>query len=143
MAPSTSDRRRASPANAPSPTAPPFVIEALKRHRATQNERRVAAEGVDWRDEDVVVDRGDGGPWLPATFSTYWARWARRNGFEGISYHTLRHGSATLLLAGGVPDAVAATILGHADTKVLRRYQEIVPDLMQHAADQLEALLGD
>jgi integrase len=55
----------------------------------------------------------------------------------------LRHGGATPLLAGGVPDAVSATILGHSDTRILRRYQDVVPDLMEDAAGRLEALLGD
>lgn len=92
-------------------------------------------------DNDLVVDYIDGQPWLPPTFSTYWARFARRNGLEGVTYHSLRHGAATLLLSGGVPDAVVISVMGHADTRVLRRFQDVVPELMQDATSRLEALL--
>lgn len=68
----------------------PFVRDALRRHRKAQNERRLLY-GKAWNaDHDLVVDYGDGSPWLPPTFSTYWARFARANGFDGVSFHTLR-----------------------------------------------------
>jgi len=63
--------------------------------------------------------------------------------FPEVTFHTLRYGTATLLLAGGVPDAVVLEVMGHSDTKILRRYQDLVPELMQHAADRLQVLLGD
>jgi integrase len=120
--------------------APEFVFDALRRHRAAQNERRLLY-GEAWRDEGLVIDYGDGGPWLPPTFSTYWARFAKRAGFGEVTFHTLRHGTATLLLAAGVPDAVVVQIMGHADTRILRRYQDVIPDLMRDAGERLQALL--
>lgn len=121
----------------------PLVRDALRRHRKAQSERRLLY-GEAWRvDHDLVVDYGDGSPWLPPTFSTYWARFARANGFAGVSFHTLRHGAATLLLAGGAPDAVAAAIMGHADTRILRRYQEVLDELKIDATSRLAALLID
>jgi hypothetical protein len=47
------------------------------------------------------------------------------------------------MLASGVPDAVAISVMGHADTKILRRYQDVVDDLKQDAASGMDALLGD
>jgi hypothetical protein len=35
------------------------------------------------------------------------------------------------------------SIMGHADTRILRRYQEVIPDLMRDATARLEALLVD
>ncbi len=61
------------------------------------------------RDLELVVDNGLGEPWQPATFSGSWGDWARAHGFNGVTFHGLRHGAATLLLAAGVPDAVAAS----------------------------------
>jgi hypothetical protein len=46
------------------------------------------------------------------------------------------------MLAGGVPDAVAIKIMGHADTKILRRYQEVVDELQRDAAAWMDGLLG-
>jgi integrase len=79
---------------------------------------------------------------MPASFSTAWRRFAKAHGFPGVTFHTLRHGHATLLLAGGVPDAVAITLMGHADTRVLRRYQDVVDDLKHDAAARMDAVLG-
>jgi integrase len=65
----------------------------------------------------------------------------RPTGLRG-AFHTLRHGAATLMLAGRVPDAVAIKIMGHADTKILRRYQEVVDELQRDAATRMDGLLG-
>lgn len=123
--------------------APRFVLDALRRHRASQNERRLLY-GTAWKDEhNLVCDYGDGGPWLPPTFSTYWSRFAAKSGFAEVTFHTLRHGTATLLLAAGVPDAVVVQVMGHADTRILRRYQDVIPELLRDASERLEALLTD
>ena len=97
---------------------PVFVKRALRRHRAAQATRLLAI-GLH---PELVVDNGIGGPWLLASFSTGWRRFAATHGFAGITFHGLRHGAATLPLAGGVSDAVAIKLMGHADTKILRRY---------------------
>lgn len=92
---------------------------------------------------ELVIDNGIGQAWLPASFSKGWQRFATANGFGEIRFHGLRHGAATLLLASGVPDAVAISVMGHADTKILRRYQSVVDELKQDAASGMDALLGD
>jgi integrase len=117
---------------------PAFVSRTLKRHRAAQAERLMA---IGLRPE-LVVDNGIGEPWLPASFSTGWRRFAKTHGFEGVTFHTLRHGTATLMLAGGVADAVAIKVMGHADAAILRRYQDVVDELKQDAAARMDSLLG-
>jgi integrase len=89
-----------------------------------------------------VVDNGLGQPWQPATFSGAWRDFADAHGFAGITFHGLRHGAATLLLAAGVSDAVAMRAMGHADTRILARYQDVVSELQRDAATRLDALLG-
>jgi hypothetical protein len=37
---------------------------------------------------------------------------------------------------------VAAKILGHADTRILRRYQDVVDELQRDAAARMDRLLG-
>jgi integrase len=120
---------------------PAFVTRALRRHKAAQAERLLAI-GLRSDDETLVVDDGIGNPWLPASFSTGWRRFSKAHGFDGVTFHGLRHGAATLLLAAGVPDAVAIALMGHADTAILRRYQDVVSDLRRDAAARMDALLG-
>jgi integrase len=120
---------------------PLFVAEALRRHRIVQNERRLLV-GAAWVDSDLVIDRGDGRPWQPPSFSKGWARFAAGSSFGDVRFHGLRHGAATLMLAAGVPDPVAIRTMGHADVRILKRYQEVIPALQRDAAEKVDALLG-
>ena len=54
----------------------------------------------------------------------------------------MRHGAATLLLAAGVPDTVAMRTMGHADTRILARYQDVVSGLQRDAASRMDDLLA-
>lgn len=115
---------------------PSFVARALHRHRAAQAERLLVA-GIR---SELVVDNGIGEPWQPATFSGAWRDFAKERGFAGITFHGLRHGAATLLLAAGVSDTVAMRTMGHADTRILSRYQDVVSELQRDAAARMDAL---
>jgi integrase len=118
---------------------PGFVAQSLRRHRAAQGERLLGL-GIA---PELVVDNGIGEPWMPASFSTGWRRFAKAHGFGGVTFHTLRHGAATLMPAAGVTDAVAIKLTGRADTKILRRYQDVVDDLKLDAATRMDTLLGN
>jgi hypothetical protein len=48
-----------------------------------------------------------------------------------------------LLLAAGVPDSVALEVMGHADTRILRHYREVVDELKRNAAGKMDELLGE
>ena len=126
--------------------APAFVIAALRRHRAAQAERRLLL-GTDYPlagdVDDLIIERGGGEPWHPSTFSTYWFRYARRSGFDGVTFHGLRHGTGALLLDAGIPDAVALSIMGHSAVTMLRHYQGVSKALKRSAADRLDEILGE
>jgi integrase len=57
-------------------------------------------------------------------------------------FHGLRHGAATLPLAVDVPDTVTMRSMGHADTRILARYQDVVSELQRDAASRMDQLLG-
>jgi integrase len=117
---------------------PAFVSRALQRHKVAQAERLLAL-GIR---PDLVVCNAIGEPFQPATFSSMWRDWADAQGFAGITFHGLRHGAATLMLASGVADTVAMRQMGHADTRILSRYQDVVADLQRDAAARMDRLLG-
>jgi integrase len=119
--------------------APANAVAALRRHKVAQAERRLRA--ATWTDEDLIVDRGDGEPYLPSSFSKWWRMWAASTGFD-LRFHDLRSGTASLMVAAGVHDAVAQKVMGHADKKMLERYQEISDSVLRDAAEKLEALLS-
>lgn len=118
---------------------PSFVAAAIQRHRLAQAERLLP---IGLPRPELVVCNAIGQPFQPASFSGMWRDFATPNGFEGITFHTLRHGAATLLLAAGVADTVAMRTMGHADTRILARYQDVVSELQRDAAARMDELLG-
>lgn len=121
---------------------PPVAIEALKRWRAEQVERRLFL-GAAWTDEDVVVDRGDGRPMDPAEFSRAFATLVKREGLPGVRLHDLRHAFATSLLVTGVHPKVVSEALGHASTTfTMDTYQHLLPSMGEQVAIAMQAALG-
>jgi integrase len=88
---------------------PAFVTAALVAHRA-----RSARVG---QTEPVFIGER-GGRLRRETASHAFHRLQERAGLEPIRLHDLRHGTATLLVARGVPMRVVAEVLGHADPSV-------------------------
>jgi integrase len=107
----------------------------------TSSLRRNAPLAIGIRSPELVIDNGIGEPFQPASFSGAWADFAKAHGF-GVTFHGLRHGAATLLLAARVSDTVAMRTMGHADTRILARYQDVVSELQREAAVRMDALLG-
>jgi integrase len=120
---------------------PAFAVEALRRHRVAQDVRRLKL-GSAWRDMGLVIDKGDGGPWEPTRLSKVWKAWATSRGFGDVRLHGLRHGFATLGLAAGLRAEVMVELMGHSSTRILKRYQDVIPSLKREAADQFDRLLG-
>ncbi|HZQ38668.1 MAG TPA: tyrosine-type recombinase/integrase, partial [Dehalococcoidia bacterium] len=59
------------------------------------------------------------------------------------SFHHLRHGAASLLLAKGASMRVVMEQLGHSQiTLTMNTYAHIAPELLRDAADKLDAALG-
>jgi integrase len=109
-------------------TLPPFAVEALRRHRKDQAERRLLP-GKAWQG-DYFFDRGDGRPWEPGELSHAFMRAAKRAGVPGTRLHDLSHGFATTLLASGVHPKVASEALGHSTTAItLDVYSHVLPSM--------------
>jgi len=94
------------------------VVAALKRHRARQNEERMAF-GEAWQDNGLVFTDEAGGPVVGTNFTRYeFAKALQRTGLPAITFHTLRHSAVSIMLSRGVPIPVIAKQLGHATPMV-------------------------
>jgi len=123
-------------------TLPAFAVAALKAHRKEQAKRRLLV-GPAWHDLDLVVDRGDGGPLDPDTFTHQFKRFAERAGIQGASLHSLRHAYATTMLVSGVHPKVVSEALGHANVAfTMSVYQHVLPTMGEQAAAAIEAALA-
>jgi integrase len=87
-------RQGKTPRSRRSISLPPSTVAALRRHRKEQAERRLLC-GEAWRDEGLVVDRGDGGAVHPDSISHAFAETAERVGLGDVRLHDLRHAFAT------------------------------------------------
>jgi integrase len=96
-------------------TAPAFVVEALRRHRATQREEKLAL-GPDWAEVDLVFTTIVGTPVDPRNCQRWWDRMCKRAGIGKRRPHAARHSTATAALAAGMPVTEVSAMLGHSNS---------------------------
>ena len=100
------------------------------------------ALGPHYNAEDLVFCRPDGTPLHPEQLLKRFQRLAREHGLPVISFHGLRHTSATLALAAGVHPKVVSERLGHADVSLtLNTYSHAIPALQEDAAIRIADLI--
>ena len=76
------------------------------------------------------------------TFDQQFGKLIAKANVPRIKFHGLRHTSATLLIAAGVPMPVVAERLGHSKVSMTADvYAHVLPDQQQSAAATLSALL--
>lgn len=115
------------------------LIAVLAGHRETQT-AEAAAPG--YEATEYVFTKPKGGHYHPQWLSRRLAALSVEAGLPRLTAHGLRHTSATLMLAGGVPPKVAAERLGHADTTLFSNlYSHVTPTMQREAADQIGAAL--
>ncbi len=125
------------------------LVEVLLLHRRSQAELKL-------RNGRAYGDRGfifavefQSGPaklgaplTLPNVARRVFLRLIEDVGVKRITFHGLRHTSATLALVAGVPVKVVSERLGHSKTSItLDLYSHVVPSLSQDAAARIGALL--
>jgi integrase len=123
---------------------PRVVADVMRRHRAAQAEERLRA-GMLWEEPipglvfTTVLGRPLDGPTVTKAFQELLSR----AGLPRSTYHELRHGCATLLLASGTDIAVVRDILGHSTIALTAdTYAAVLPSLQRAAAERLAAFIG-
>ena len=128
------------------------TIALLRTHRQAQNELRMRNR-QQYHDHGLVFAKG----WADITNSRQalgqalqannlgqreYAQIIKASGVKAIKFHGLRHTSATLLLAAGVPVHVVSKRLGHRNVATtLQIYAHALPSQQADAAAKLAALL--
>jgi len=121
---------------------PTFVVDALRRNRTDQTQRRLIL-GIG-RDEDTpVFTRADEAAWEPGAFSLAFARLVKRAKLRHVRFHDLRHSFGTLALQSGVDLKTVSSALGHsAISTTANVYLHAVESMQHEAAARINALLG-
>lgn len=118
---------------------PSSAVEALKRHRVREVERRLELGPV-WSDSGFVFTNGTGGPFAVNVLDAQFRRLIATAGVPKIRFHDLRHTCATLMLANGEHPKVVAERLGHSDGGItLNRYSHVSSGMQRGAASRADA----
>jgi integrase len=121
-----------------------FTVEVLRRHRTYAEQWAKQAGCALARPSFVLTFEPSGATSMkPDSLGQAFARLCAREGIEDLTLHSLRHFSASMLIASGRDVRTVAGRLGHSDaTTTLRGYARMVDGRDQDAADFLGALLA-
>jgi integrase len=118
---------------------PAFVVAALREHRTRQlGERLAAGEATT---PGLVFVAPTGRPLNGGWVSHRWRAIAVAAGVD-VTFHGLRHTSATLLRDAGVPEDVRMSRMGHTTTGMARRYAHATEAPDRAAAAALDEAIG-
>lgn len=96
------------------------LVSVLRRASARYAEERLAL-GAAHADSGYVAVNEIGEPYTPDTLTRMWHKLAKAAGVRPIRLHDARHSCGTALHLRGVPLAVIAKWLGHADASITAR----------------------
>lgn len=121
---------------------PEFVVDALRAHKAEQEQRREDV-AEDWHEEDLVFPSWNGRPRDPDAWGKSIRRLMVDAGLDPKTrLHDLRHGFATLMLRQKVQPAVVSAMLGHSSPAFTASvYQHVMADMARDAADAVQHAL--
>jgi len=121
---------------------PPSAVIALREHRAEQETVRAMLGGL-LRDDDLVFAQPDGQPVVPDEVTRRFTALARAAGLSGVTFHSLRHTHASMMLTQGVHPKIVQERLGHSTiTITLDTYSHVAPGLQEAAAARFDEALA-
>jgi integrase len=117
------------------------LAAVLKSASARYAEERLLL-GTAHADSGYVAVNEAGEPYTPDTLTRMWLKLTKKAGVRPIRLHDARHSCGTVLHLRGVPLAVIAKWLGHADASVTARiYVHSQEDALKAAASTLSVVV--
>jgi integrase len=121
-----------------------FTVAVLREHRSrAENWAEQAGVTIGPAGYVLTLDPSGVEPLKPDSLGQAFGRLCRQAGVEGLTLHSLRHFSASMLIASGRDVRTIAGRLGHSDASTtLGVYAHMVEGRDQDAADYLGSLLA-
>jgi integrase len=120
---------------------PKYVVDAIARHRAQADLHRDEAA---WVEYGLLFPGEKGQPLRGSTVYRRLQALLREHDLPILRWHDLRHSSASILLALGVPMQVVQRLLGHSSLAMIsKRYGHLVPELAAAEIAKVEQALLD
>ncbi|WP_200415987.1 tyrosine-type recombinase/integrase [Virgibacillus salexigens] len=119
-------------------TLPDGIIQELLMLHERQLEREKDTGNLweGFNNEIMIFANEFGKPFTPHSVTRFWNRFVEREKLKKISFHDLRHSSASLLISEGVNMKVVQTRLGHKDiTTTMNIYSHVTKTDDEKASD--------
>jgi integrase len=121
---------------------PETALKELRAHRKRQNEERLFF-GTRYHSNDLVFCTEDGRQLDPKNFFRRYKRLLQKAGVPDVSFHTLRHTFATLLLEAGEEMKTVQEILRHAKLSTTADiYTKVSEKLKKRASAKINDILS-
>ena len=118
---------------------PSDMVELLEQYQTEQLKQQLLLGDL-WQNSSKVFTSDIGGILRPDTLSSWIKNFIKRHDLPEYTHtHTLRHTSATLLIANGVDVATVSNRLGHANkSTTLNIYTHAIKSADEKAAEKLQ-----
>jgi integrase len=118
------------------------AVEALKSHRAYQNEERLKAGSL-WQDHDLVFPTAIGTTMSGTNLTgRHFKPLLKKAGLPASRLHDLRHTCATILLMAGKHPKYVQELLGHASISItLDTYSHVIEGMDGGLAEAMDEAL--
>lgn len=114
------------------------VLDTLKAYHEEQMAEREKLLGI-WADEDWVFTQWNGMVMNPSTPTHWWLKFLKEHDLPHLPFHGLRHVSATILIALGVPLKNVSARLGHTDIRTTANiYTDALKSVDRDAAEKMD-----
>jgi integrase len=118
-----------------------YLATELRRHKAHQAAHRLQY-GPGYQNNDLIVAQPNGQPMSPDALTGAFEHLVAKTDVPRVTFHTLRHTAATLMLGRGVGVKMVQDMLGHGTPGLtLGTYGHVLKAHQQEAARQMDEAL--
>ncbi|MFL0196956.1 tyrosine recombinase XerC [Clostridium sp. WILCCON 0269] len=122
-------------------TLPEPAMNLLKKHKIHEDEKRLEC-GTLWNDTGFVFTQWNGNPMYPSTPSKWFKKFLEKHNLRVITFHQLRHTSASLLINENMNIRAISKRLGHSNASTtLNIYTHALKSADEIAAVKLENII--
>ncbi len=122
-------------------TVSDFLIDTLKKYKEYQSEEKEKC-GDKWIENDRLFTAWNGEPMHPDSVCNWFTKFIKKYLLPKISFKSLRHTNATILINKGINIRAVSARLGHANTSTtLNIYTHALQSVDRAAANVLEETL--
>lgn len=125
-------------------SVPLSIMDIIREYRVEELEKKLQCGSL-WVDNDYMFTQWNGVPMHPHTPSEWFTKFIKRNNLKKITFHQLRHTSATLLINAGLNVKAISARLGHSNASTtLNIYSHALKSMDQVASDKIgNIIFGD